>query len=350
MGAKVFANGLEISGKASDVNTMGAMPDVCLSPPSPPAGPVPIPYPNFSQASDTTDGSKTVKIGGREVGLKGKSSYKKSKGDEAATRSFGASVVSHTIQGAVKHQAGSMNVKVEGSNVCRFGDLTSGNHSNSGMPVVPGAGAPAVGEADADCAALEEAVGKKDDEIEKKLEGQCVSQEAKKNARESHMGKTVTASKSTCGGVTKHTPAYSSLSKLEEGNKNGLAPGLGKKESGEREESKICKKNGAPYKHPTHGFMNGCHHTEGRLIEDLFKEHDGVPPPGCELVMRIRWKQRRKVEGGWKPDGTKDYPCDLCKQTICHASETCGLIIKLCQGEPPEKKDPEFCDGKGNVK
>ena len=119
MGAKVYANGMEVSGKATPHKVLAAMPDVCLSPPSPPAGPIPIPYPNFAQGSDTSDGSKTVKAGGKEISLKGKSKYKKCKGDEAATRSFGANVISHNITGPVKHKAGSFDVKVEGSNVVR---------------------------------------------------------------------------------------------------------------------------------------------------------------------------------------------------------------------------------------
>ena len=56
---------IEVSAKADDNQSIAAMPDsVCLSPPSPPAGPTPIPYPNFSNASDTTNGTRTVKIGG----------------------------------------------------------------------------------------------------------------------------------------------------------------------------------------------------------------------------------------------------------------------------------------------
>ena len=89
MGRNVFANGMEVSAKAADNQSIAAMPDVCLSPPSPPAGPIPIPYPNFSQASDTANGTRTVQIGGKEVGQKTKSYYRTSKGDEAATRALG---------------------------------------------------------------------------------------------------------------------------------------------------------------------------------------------------------------------------------------------------------------------
>ena len=77
MGATVFANGMSIACKAADGKTIAAMPDVCLSPPSPPAGPLPIPYPNTAMASDTTNGSKTVQIGGQEVMLKDKSTSRR---------------------------------------------------------------------------------------------------------------------------------------------------------------------------------------------------------------------------------------------------------------------------------
>ena len=85
MASTVFANNREVSCKAADGKTICAFPDVCFTPPENPATPpgVPVPYPNTGLASDTTDGSKTVKIGGKEVGLKDKSCFKKSMGDEA---------------------------------------------------------------------------------------------------------------------------------------------------------------------------------------------------------------------------------------------------------------------------
>src|ERR1700760_2356643 len=101
MSDEVYANGREISCKAADGKSVCAFPDVCLSPPSPPAGPVPLPYPNTAYASDTTDGSTTVKISSKEVMLKDTSYFKTSVGDEAATRSFGMNVITHTITGKV---------------------------------------------------------------------------------------------------------------------------------------------------------------------------------------------------------------------------------------------------------
>src|SRR5215470_11964071 len=130
MSKNVFANGREISCKKDDNKSIAAMADVCLSPPTPPAGPVPIPYPNTAQASDTSEGSKTVKIGGDEVGKKNSSNYKKSTGDEAATKTLGMGVVTHTIQGKMKHSAWSMDVKIEGANAIRHMDMTTHNHMN----------------------------------------------------------------------------------------------------------------------------------------------------------------------------------------------------------------------------
>jgi len=130
MGCEVYANGRTIACKAADGKTIAAMPDVCLSPPSPPAGPVPIPYPNTGVASDTTDGSKTVEINGQEVMLKNTSYFKKSSGDEAATKSLGMGVVTHQIQGKVNFINWSMDVKFEGENVPRHLDLTGHNEAS----------------------------------------------------------------------------------------------------------------------------------------------------------------------------------------------------------------------------
>jgi uncharacterized Zn-binding protein involved in type VI secretion len=139
MGKKVFANGMEIAHKAGDGKVIAAFPDVCLSPPSPPAGPVPIPYPNTSMASDLQSGSKKVMIGGKPLALKGQSYFATSPlGDEAATRSFGGGVVSHSITGKTYFQAASMDVTVEGKAVCRHLDITTSNHaSEPGNESVP---------------------------------------------------------------------------------------------------------------------------------------------------------------------------------------------------------------------
>jgi Domain of unknown function (DUF4150) len=127
--ATVFANSMSIACKAASGKSAAAMPDVCLSPPSPPAGPIPIPYPNTASASDTDKGSKTVQIGGKEVMLKDQSVFKTSMGNEAATKSFGMGVVTHQIQGESSFVAWSMDVKFEGENVPRHLDLMGHNEA-----------------------------------------------------------------------------------------------------------------------------------------------------------------------------------------------------------------------------
>ncbi|WAC72252.1 DUF4150 domain-containing protein [Roseateles sp. SL47] len=129
MSKNVFANGREISAAKDGNESLAAMPDICLSPPSPPAGPIPIPYPNFSKAKDSSEGSRTVRIGGDEVGMKNQSVYKKSEGDKAATRSFGMGVVTHTLEGKTVFAAWSFDVKIEGANAIRHMDLTLHNNT-----------------------------------------------------------------------------------------------------------------------------------------------------------------------------------------------------------------------------
>lgn len=129
MGCKVYCNGSEIACKGGANKVIAEFPDVCLSPPSPPAGPIPVPYPDTSFSKDMKSGSKTVKIKNKEVMLKDKSYYKSSPlGDEAATKSFGANVISHNITGKTHCVSWSMDVKIEGKNVDRHMDLTTSNH------------------------------------------------------------------------------------------------------------------------------------------------------------------------------------------------------------------------------
>ena len=100
MGCEVYANGDEIACKAGDGKVIAAFPDVCLTPPSPPAGPIPVPYPDTSFSKDMQSGSKTVMIKDQEVMLKDSSFYQTSPlGDEAATNGLGAGVITHVITG-----------------------------------------------------------------------------------------------------------------------------------------------------------------------------------------------------------------------------------------------------------
>lgn len=132
MSNEVYANGMEISCKQAAGKSICAFPDVCMTPPQTPATPpgVPIPYPNTAFASDTTDGSSTVKISGQEIMLKDKSYFKKSTGDEAGSAPM-KGVVTHQTTGKVYFTAWSMDVKAEGENVVRHMDMTTHNHGST---------------------------------------------------------------------------------------------------------------------------------------------------------------------------------------------------------------------------
>ncbi len=110
---------------ASSNGVATAFPDVCKTPT--PAGPVPIPYPNVAMSSDTSQGSQTVKMDGNPIMLK-KSVFATSTGDEAG--SVGG-VVSNTIKGKAEFVNYSFDVKVEGKNVPRLGDMMVQNEQSS---------------------------------------------------------------------------------------------------------------------------------------------------------------------------------------------------------------------------
>jgi hypothetical protein len=131
MANEVFANNMEISCKAADGKSIAAFPDVCFTPPQAPPTPlgVPIPYPNTGMAKDTINGSRTVKISGKEVMLKNKSYFKTSTGDEAGNAPK-KGIVTSKIKGKVYFTAWSMDVKFEGENVVRNMDLTTHNHAS----------------------------------------------------------------------------------------------------------------------------------------------------------------------------------------------------------------------------
>lgn len=127
---QVYANAMEVSCKQADGKTICATPDVCMTPPQTPGTPpgVPVPYPNTGMASDCSDGSSTVKISGQEVMLKNKSFFKKSTGDEAGSAPM-KGVITASNTGKVYFIAWSMDVKMEGENVVRHLDMTTGNHA-----------------------------------------------------------------------------------------------------------------------------------------------------------------------------------------------------------------------------
>lgn len=132
MANEVFANGREISCRSGDGKSIACFPDVCLTPPDKtPATPlgVPIPYPNFGYSTDTTEGSKTVTISGKEVMLRNKSYFKKSTGDEAAKPTQKKGLLTSVVQGKVYFTSWSGDVKIEKQNAVRHLDMTTHNHA-----------------------------------------------------------------------------------------------------------------------------------------------------------------------------------------------------------------------------
>ena len=296
----VYANGMEISAKKDANKSMCAMPDVCLSPPSPPAGPVPIPYPNTAMASDTTDGSKTVKIAGQEVGLKNKSSYKKSNGDEAATKALGMGVVSHNIQGPMKFAAWSFDVKIEDENAIRHMDLTTHNHINNTN------GAIVLSQAKQKIASGEPLSCEELDAINKENR----DNDMRPSAKNTGFTSTTASFSPPGGGASTFSQAITRQDLIKSGRRNGYA----KPRPPDQKMACTSEQWGA-------GGSNN--HTEPKLLEQFF------PAPGSgTLTMSISWKN---AAGQVRPDA-----CTRCHKGICTAIG-CGLNILLCKEGKPEK-------------
>ena len=307
----VFANGREVSGKATPNKSVASLPTVCLSPPAPPAGPIPIPYPVTSMGSDTADGTGSVKVKKKETGKKNGSTYKKCNGNQPATRNFGADVVSHTITGKTKFAAYSFDVFFEKGGAERFLDLTTSNHMNpSGSvttsianlnPVVPTAG----------CKELKDS----NDDFRKKS---------------GKSSGTITTAKHTPsgGGTPEISRGYSSMSTFSTIAQkawvaaNGFAKGVfgdGKRvqvTEGKKKKTKIRSNMNDNPDCGTRYYGNnaqcGATHAEARIIEDILKKGSGG-----SLLLAIDWPNNDPV------------PCTKCEKTIAQACK-CFDKIETC--------------------
>ncbi|MCH9686869.1 MAG: DUF4150 domain-containing protein [Deltaproteobacteria bacterium] len=123
MGQDTFANSRGIVHKGSGGMSL-VFPDVCKTPT--PGGPVPIPYPNTGQASDTSKGPPTVCCDGEMPMVKG-AKYSKTTGDEPGTV---GGVVSGVNRDVAEFMMYSFDVKFEGKGVCRLGDPLFHNKKN----------------------------------------------------------------------------------------------------------------------------------------------------------------------------------------------------------------------------
>ncbi len=124
MSATINVNVRTVVHKSSNGVSM-VFPDVCKTPT--PSGPVPIPYPNIAQSSDTAMGSTSVAMDGNPIMLKG-SVFSTSTGDEAG--SVGG-VASGVIKGKAEFVNYSFDVMVEGKNVPRLGDMMLHNKGSA---------------------------------------------------------------------------------------------------------------------------------------------------------------------------------------------------------------------------
>ena len=109
-------------------------PDVCKTQCGPAV--VPIPYPNIAKSSDTAKGSTSVKIDGNPIMLKD-SNFSTSTGDEAGAI---GGVVSGCTKGKAEFINYSFDVKIDGKNVPRLGDMMIQNKKNT--PPMPEVQAP----------------------------------------------------------------------------------------------------------------------------------------------------------------------------------------------------------------
>ena len=123
MASTVYANMMGVVHKGSGGMSI-VFPDVCKTPT--PGGPVPIPYPNIGKSSDTSAGTKKVKIDGEMAMVKG-AKYPSSMGDEPGSA---GGVVSGCNKGEVEFMLYSFDVKFEGKNACRMGDMMFHNKKN----------------------------------------------------------------------------------------------------------------------------------------------------------------------------------------------------------------------------
>jgi hypothetical protein len=133
MGVTVGVNGMSVV-HADSSGITSAFPDVCKTPS--PGGPIPIPYPNIAQSSDTASGTTKVKCDGNPVCVED-SNFSTSTGDEAG--SAGGGIVSNKTKGKAEFVNHSFDVKFEGKGVARAMDLMLHNDKNTPpFPLIQG--------------------------------------------------------------------------------------------------------------------------------------------------------------------------------------------------------------------
>ncbi|MEM7056548.1 MAG: PAAR-like domain-containing protein [Pseudomonadota bacterium] len=314
----VFANGKEVSSKKTTNKSAPAMMSVCLSPPSPPAGPIPIPYPVSDMASNTTDGTGSVYIKKKEVGKKNGSNYKKCNGNQPATRNFGMDVVSHTIQGKTKFQAYSFDVMFEKHGAERFMDMTTTNHSNTGTAVTISAASVAITKEMQDaCKKLRVEVGRM-----RRASNEASSRDQRKSGHfqrevsRTHGALTASVS-STAASVTRRTSNQLNASACMFGDD----PMKVEPKSGTKSKKSTVCGGGVPYDEMKHK-----HHTEAQILENV----DWNNQPKW-IAIATDWAGYDADTGVFDPD-LQDGPCNYCKKKLDEAC-ACGVAIIICDSD-----------------
>lgn len=117
-------------------NIAFAFPDICLTT-IPPAGPVPIPYPNIAQLSDATEisdeSNQELFVGGKHVLLE-TSSVDSSTGAEPADPSSGVTSGSQNGVCYFTQFSGSVLYGPNGAGIVRFMDTTAQNATGKDAP------------------------------------------------------------------------------------------------------------------------------------------------------------------------------------------------------------------------
>ncbi len=103
-------------------------PDVCKTPPAPP---VPVPYPNVGQLANTDKTISKVVIENKETVVES-SKIPRSTGDEAGTLK---GVVSNTSRGPIKFKKYSSKVYAKGKKIVFHTAATAHNGSNANAPI-----------------------------------------------------------------------------------------------------------------------------------------------------------------------------------------------------------------------
>jgi hypothetical protein len=254
-------------------------------------------------------------------------------GDEAATKTLGMGVVTHTIQGKLKHAAWSFDVKIEGANAIRHMDLTTHNHMNCPniATVLDQEGQLTALEDELTCKELVE----KRDEVERK--------DLKRFGR----GRTLSVGdyKAPEGPRLLMKGVSHLKSMVKPGKRAGFAKGK-KWPVTKRKTKKTGRRK--PKKGPVHKACqetgeyspSTMQHAEATMIEDIIgaaKDLGIAMPPGPlgSLTLSIKWKPSGSLE-------TLDKPCPSCKNLMCQAIE-CGLDIKICK-EGAKKPEPPKCN------